>query len=280
MPRPLLSPLSYNPQTGKGERSLLTVFLAGTLTKAELYSYDDQTVLSNPVTTDQWGRVSVRLAVGRYDLQTSSLTGEPLGIVREVPVVDPNETWAQGPRGEVGPPGAMGPPGPAGDPGPQGPQGPVGLEGPRGFPGEPGVQGPPGPPGPSGITSRGDLAVGDGAGVPTRLPIGTHYSVLRSDGASPVWSARPYVEAIQLGGTADPRIEFVPTAGHPMLLEATADGRWRFYDATLGRILMEFSATGEIKLNIAGDGLRTLTLGGVGSGGAGFRQLLTPDSPG
>jgi Collagen triple helix repeat (20 copies) len=278
MPRPLLSPLAYNPATGRGQRSLITFFVAGTTTKAALYSYDDQTVLANPVTSDEWGRCAVRLEVGRYDVQTSTLAGEPIAIAREVVAVNPDETWAQGPPGPKGDPGPPGDRGVQGEPGVQGPQGPMGQEGPRGVPGEVGPPGPQGPTGPSAIVSRGDLSVGDPSGVPTRLPIGSHYSVLRSDGATPVWSTTPYAEALLLGGAASPYVTFTPNTGDGWAVQAVSPDRFHVRNTVLNRVMWELRGDGSVWVDL-GDGLRPLQLGAPDSGGAGSRQFITPNTP-
>jgi Collagen triple helix repeat (20 copies) len=88
----------------------------------------------------------------------------------------------RGPQGIQGPAGAD-----STVPGPQGEQGIQGIQGPAG---PQGIQGPQGPIGPSGITTRGDLAVGDATGAPVRLPIGTAGHVLTSQGGTdPAWAA-------------------------------------------------------------------------------------------
>jgi Collagen triple helix repeat (20 copies) len=106
----------------------------------------------------------------------------------------------------------------------------------KGEPGPTGPEGPQGPPGPSGITTRGDLAVGDATGVPTRLPIVTNaYTVLRSNGTTPIWSAVPQLQALTLGNVGTPPLNFVPTAGNQWTVDAgaTAD-QFRVQNTTDG----------------------------------------------
>jgi Collagen triple helix repeat (20 copies) len=81
----------------------------------------------------------------------------------------------RGPQGIQGPAGA--------DSTVPGPQGEQGIQGPQGL------QGPQGPIGPSGITTQGDLAVGDAAGVPVRLPIGTDGHILTVTTGTVGWTA-------------------------------------------------------------------------------------------
>jgi Collagen triple helix repeat (20 copies) len=276
VPRPLLTLT-----TREGVRAVLHVYQAGTQALAALFAHDDVTATANPVTTTDDGVAAFRVGRGRYDVHSVPVGGGVTVVTREVPAIDVDQVWATGPRGDVGPPGATGPPGPAGDPGPQGPQGPVGVEGPRGDPGEVGAAGPPGPAGPSGITSRGDLAVGDATGVPVRLPIGSHYSVLRSDGASPEWSARPYLEAIQLGGTADPYLTFTPNAGPAWGIEVLGDpsARLQIRNLTTNRVQLALESDGTMRVDV-GDGLlRPLQLGAPDSAGAGARLFTTPNTP-
>jgi Collagen triple helix repeat (20 copies) len=155
----------------------------------------------------------------------------------------------------------------------------------KGEPGPTGPQGPQGVPGPSGITTRGDLAVGDASGVPVRLPVGPNYSMLRSAGVDPVWSTTSVVNRAEVyvgSGTAVVQLE----AGGGHRYEITAGGTGSAYpgslwiwDTALGRYLLRITSTGDIHLNLTGDGLRHLWLGGVDSGGAGLRQILTPNNP-
>jgi Collagen triple helix repeat (20 copies) len=159
VPRPLLSPLCWDPITGAGvPNAQMTVYVSGTSLLATLYGDDDQTTLPNPVTADSLGRVQFRVAVGRVDLVTA-LAGGPEVVVREVPAVNPD---LSGPQGAPGPAGAPGPPGPEGPPGaastvpgPPGASGPAGGPGPAGPQGLPGadstIPGPPGAPGPQGV---------------------------------------------------------------------------------------------------------------------------------
>jgi hypothetical protein len=208
-----------------------------------------------------------------------------------------------------------------------------GLTGPQGLPGDPG------PPGPSAITTRGDLAVGDAAGVPTRLPIGANFHMLRSSGTDPYWSPDGALQRLYLGGAAEPFIQFAPTSGSTFLFvdrgtsfdvenqtdgttplaiqsdrvqisgerflelvraiatlrltsptghqyDLTAGGTGSLYpqgfwiaNVSQGAVVARLGPIGYIFLNIAGDGLRQVLLGGVDSGGAGYRALITPNNP-
>jgi hypothetical protein len=167
MPRPLLSPICWDPLTGAGvPNAQMTVYQAGTSTLANLFSDDDVTPIGNPVTADSLGRVQFRVAIGRYDLVSVAVSGGTQVLVREVPAINPDLSGATGPPGPAGP---AGPPGPQGNPGldstvpgPAGAQGPIGLTGPQGpagpqgepstVPGPQGLTGPAGPPGPKGDT--------------------------------------------------------------------------------------------------------------------------------
>jgi Collagen triple helix repeat (20 copies) len=280
VPRPLLSPLAYDPVSGKGVRAVMTIYVAGTTTLAPLFAHDDVTPASNPLSTADDGRAVFRVAHGRYDVHSAPSGGGPVTITREVPAVDVDQTWATGPVGPPGPAGPRGDPGVQGEPGVQGPQGPMGQEGPRGFTGEPGAPGPQGPPGPSGIVSQGDLAVGDGAGVPVRLPIGSHTSVLRSNGATAVWSAMPYLEAVLLAGQPDPYLSLTPNTGTAWSIQARATDRLHIWNLTTGRVQLELRSDGAVLVDFAGDGLRRIQMGALDSAGVGARLLTTPNAPG
>jgi hypothetical protein len=217
----------------------------------------------------------------------------------------------------------------------------------KGEPGPTGPQGPQGPPGPSGITTRGDLAVGDASGVPVRLPIAANsYSLLGSDGTTPQWEASPSLQNLQVGDTVDPSLWLAPTGGQAYRVTAGGSGsaapnQLRVMNSTDGttplaiavdrlqisggrflEVLRDVTATlrltpptghqydlnaggtgstypqgfwisnisqgatvarlgpiGYIFFNISGDGLRQIQLGPVDSGGAGYRQLITPNNP-
>jgi hypothetical protein len=160
------------------------------------------------------------------------------------------DSTVPGPAGPAGPagadstvPGPQGPAGPAGAdstvPGPTGPQGPPGADstvpGPAGPQGAQGIQGVPGP---SAITTRGDLAVGDATGVPTRLPISANaYTILRSNGFEPIWSSSPQFWSLTLGGVGSPALQLAPTAGNTWNVEAgiTAD-QFRVRNITDGTV--------------------------------------------
>jgi hypothetical protein len=201
MARPLLNLYAQNPETGKGVPASMLVYRAGSDELATLYGFDDATILQNPITTDPQGRVSFRADVGRFDVRSVALSGGPIALLREVPAVDESQVWAQGPVGPPGPPGAD-----SQVPGPQG---------------EPGLPGPPGPTGPSGITTQGDLAVGDAEGGPTRLPISSNPStVLRSNGTMPLWSTEARLVGLWLGNAATPFLDMQATGGHEWTIEA------------------------------------------------------------
>jgi Collagen triple helix repeat (20 copies) len=258
------------------------------------------------------------------------------------------QTGATGPAGSQGIPGIQGPPGNTGPPGAQGPagvKGDTGATGSQGIQGLPGDPGPQGPPGPSAITTRGDLAVGDAAGVPVRLPIAPNaYSVLQSTGTTAAWDSTPQVQGLNVRDVAVPNIYFRPTAGNEWFVDAgaTADqfrirnatdattplaiqsdrvavasrflevttypgvsgamirvtaagghtydivamgtgsaapGSLYVADVSLGRNLVRIDSGGLIFLNLTGDGLRQITFAGVDTGGAGYRQLITPNNP-
>jgi Collagen triple helix repeat (20 copies) len=220
----------------------------------------------------------------------------------------------------------------------------------KGEPGPTGPQGPQGPPGPSGITTRGDLAVGDATGVPTRLPIAPNtYSVLRSDGTTPQWSSGPALQTLQLGNTVDPvlymagiggqeyqvtvggsgsafpntlrvlnatdattplailadrvqinsrfleathygpgvngaMLRLTPSGGNVFEIKSDAagaayPGSLTIYNGTSAILFLILAGDGQVYVNIPGSGRHAIKLGGVDSGGAGFRQLVTTNNP-
>jgi hypothetical protein len=125
------------------------------------------------------------------------------------------------------------------------------------------------------IIARGDLAVGDVDGVATRLPVGQANTVLASDGRDPTWAFEPTVRGFRL----------TAAGGHDYLLEAggtgsTWPGSILLHDLTLARTILRIDEGGAIFLNITGDGLRSLGLGAVNSGGAGFRMIRASNDPG
>jgi hypothetical protein len=312
MPRPLLNLYAQNPETGRAVPASMLVYRAGSDALATLYGFDDATILDNPITTDPQGRVSFRADVGRFDVRSVALAGGPIALLREVAAVDESQVWAQGAPGPQGPPGAdstvpgpQGPPGPQGDrgdvgttgaTGPAGPAGLPGTEGREGPPGPPGVKGdtgapghqgdvgPPGPPGPVAIAVRGDLAVGDAAGLPARLPM-VPYSVLTSTNMDLVWSKTLLVEGlnIQPSTGAIARVYFQLAGAHRYALTVGAAGApyagCYLWDYDLGRAVLRFDETGRVAVDLAGDGLRRIDLGAVDSGGVGARLLTTPNEP-
>jgi Collagen triple helix repeat (20 copies) len=310
MPRPLISPLIVDPSSAT--EGSIAVYHSGTQDLAPLYDLDDLTPLPNPITSDPTGRCAFRVATGKYDLWTVAHGGASATWTYEVPAIDPSAAWATGPpgpqgppgadstvpgptgppgpqgdRGEVGTTGATGPAGPAGTPGGQGAEGPQGPRGERGDTGAPGHQGdvgPQGPIGPSGITTRGDLAVGDALGLPARLPLAP-YSVLTSNGTDPVWQTTVQVAALTVQPAAGPtaRVYLAVPGGHQVELTvggtgSTYPGSVWVYDYTLGRPLLRFAEDGRVSLDLAGDGLRLIEMGGPDSDGAGYRSLRTPNA--
>jgi hypothetical protein len=135
------------------------------------------------------------------------------------------------------------------------------------------------------MTAQGDLITGGAAGVPTRLPVGPNYSMLRSGGVTPAWSTTGVVKRMELyTDTPTAVLQLEAIGGHRYELTAGGTGSaypgslW-IWDGALGRYLLRITETGDIHLNLTGDGLRHLWLGGVDSGGAGLRQILTPNNP-
>jgi Collagen triple helix repeat (20 copies) len=216
-------------------------------------------------------------------------TGPPGPAGEQGPV---GQTGATGPAGSQGPSGIQGPPGNTGPPGAQGPAGvkgdtgatgSQGLPGPQGLPGDPGPQGPPGP---SGITTRGDLAVGDATGVPVRLPIGSQHCVLQSNGTDPSWSTIATVERVDIYHSSASALQLMATGTGSHVYHVLARGaglppagRFEIYDVTAGRTVMVVETNGAIYLNFAADGMRNIWMGAPDSGGAGYRQLITPNNP-
>jgi Collagen triple helix repeat (20 copies) len=154
----------------------------------------------------------------------------------------------------------------------------------KGEPGPTGPQGPQGPPGPSGITTRGDLAVGDAAGVPTRLPIAPNYATLRSNGTDPLWDSSIFTRSVQVDGTgAYVLLRMTVPGGHTYELTAGGTGSiypggfW-IYDATSGLPVFVVKADGRTYVRSADDGPRTIWTGAIDSGGTGFRALITPNN--
>jgi hypothetical protein len=75
------------------------------------------------------------------------------------------------------------------------------------------------------MTAQGDLITGGAAGVPTRLPIAPNaYSLLRSDGTTPQWSAGPALRTLELGDTADPSLWLAPPGGQTYQVTAGGAG--------------------------------------------------------
>jgi Collagen triple helix repeat (20 copies) len=176
VPRPLLNPLAWDPIDGRGiPGASVTVYDSGTSNLSALFGDDDQTLLPNPLTADEFGRVSFRVAVGRVDIVTVAVTGGPQVVTREVPAVNPDLSGPAGPKGDPGATGPAGAPGPPGAdstvPGPEGPLGPPGIQGPPGPPGDPGaastVPGPQGEIGPAGPAGpKGDAGLVGPQGPP------------------------------------------------------------------------------------------------------------------
>jgi hypothetical protein len=319
MARPMLNVTCFDPIGGGGIAARLAVYKSGTEDLATLYADDDLHIVPNPASTDSYGRVRFRTAVGLYDLHSTPASGGAAMVVKEVPAINVDLV------------------GPAGPPGPQGE--PSSVPGP---PGPPGPAGDPGPPGPSAITTRGDLAVGDAAGVAVRLPIAPNsYSVLGSDGTTAQWVTGPHVQHLQLGDTASPSVNFLPSAGAHWCLRPSPPDRFEFLDTRvalmflpdrvlvpnrvlelgaepvtsgavlrwnptnghcfeilsggtgadprdLGALVVYDRTLGQplIRLDPAGqvflnlgDGLRRIEMGGLDSDGAGYRSLRTPNEP-
>lgn len=145
----------------------VTVYVAGTVTPAAIYSDTGITPKANPFIAGEDGRFSFYAANGRYDLKFSGAGISPPYTVSDVIAFDPADSFI-GTTGPTGPAGAAtGPTGHDGSTGPTGPTG-TGSTGPTGAAG--GSTGPTGPAGPTGPGPRGPTG---SAGVDGRTgPVG------------------------------------------------------------------------------------------------------------
>jgi Collagen triple helix repeat (20 copies) len=113
------------------------------------------------------------------------------------------------------------------------------------------------------MTAQGDLITGGAAGVPTPLPVVTNlYSVLRSNGTTPIWSAVPQLQALSLGNVGTPPLNFVPTGGkNAWTVDAgfTAD-QFRIQNTTDGTTPLAITAD---RVSIAARFLELATLAAV-----------------
>jgi hypothetical protein len=137
------------------------------------------------------------------------------------------------------------------------------------------------------MTAPGDVIVGDAAGVPVRLPIGANARLLYSNGVTPQWTGTPQIARVYVSAEAavsnNASVQLTPIGGRQYIIETggtgdSSPGSLSIWDITLSRCVLRIK-DGQVFANIAGDGLRQIWIGGVDSGGAGFRTLITQNNP-
>jgi len=89
-----------------------------------------------------------------------------------------------------------------------------------------------------------------------------------------------FLEVTTYPGTNQALVRLTATGGHIYDLFADAVGALYITDATTGRAKIGLGSDGLIRLELNNDGLRVVYIGGVDSGGAGYRALITPNNPG